>query len=391
MECFSCKGSGIKIRKNGLMNSCNSCKGQGIIMRSKRKDKLNNMYIKKKSMISYPSFKPSGPPTFGNENDVILMDDEELCYLTGNWRIIQRVDRHRYSTDDLVTSFVACNEFIKLSSDNRSPYMLDIGCGLGSVLMTCAWLLPKSKCIGIEFQRDRFELAQRSIEFNLGKFLIDQNQITVLNHDLRDDINFENHFKYSHANKFDVITATPPYFKPQIDGKPACIESAGCLFELRGGVEDYCLTASKFLRSRQSNVNFVLGEYPSIFVMCNTALSSTRVYDSCHEYGLSIVKRIDVIPKEDSRVLFCVFVIVLNEWTLFKDSIGNYIFPLLNPIYVNFRNSQRVINSVRGELIESICVRKADLSHTDEYCRILAALSKPSSKDKEIYDNELLV
>lgn len=75
----------------------------------------------------------------------------------GRWKIFQKIDRHRYSTDDLVTSWVACNESKRLGY--ISPNMLDIGCGLGSVLMCNAWQLPTARCIGIEFQQVGFNLV----------------------------------------------------------------------------------------------------------------------------------------------------------------------------------------------------------------------------------------
>ena len=53
--------------------------------------------------------------------------------LAGHWRIFQRMGGHRYSTDDVVTAWYAG----KLCRDmGKTPKLhLDMGCGLGSVLM----------------------------------------------------------------------------------------------------------------------------------------------------------------------------------------------------------------------------------------------------------------
>ena len=32
--------------------------------------------------------------------------NEDLCWLAGDWRILQRIDGHRFSLDDLVTAYV---------------------------------------------------------------------------------------------------------------------------------------------------------------------------------------------------------------------------------------------------------------------------------------------
>jgi hypothetical protein len=56
------------------------------------------------------------------------------------------LDRHRYSTDDLVTSWYACQHTQLYGYNNEdSLNVLDMGCGLGSVLLSNAWQLPNSK------------------------------------------------------------------------------------------------------------------------------------------------------------------------------------------------------------------------------------------------------
>jgi tRNA1(Val) A37 N6-methylase TrmN6 len=166
--------------------------------------------------------------------------DEELSYLAGNWKIFQKLNRHRYSTDDLCTSYYACRTMRSLGYEN--PLMLDIGCGLGSVLMTNAWQFPKGICVGIEAQRDRYDMALRSVEYNIGE---DEGRIRVINADLREVSEEARGVCAAHHQcGYDLVTGTPPYFPPTTGATPGCLESAGCLFELRGGVEDYCRAAA---------------------------------------------------------------------------------------------------------------------------------------------------
>jgi len=54
---------------------------------------------------------------------------EDLCYLTGAWRILQRLDGHRWSLDDLVTAWVAA-----AACRHTAPRdVTDLGCGIGAV------------------------------------------------------------------------------------------------------------------------------------------------------------------------------------------------------------------------------------------------------------------
>ena len=101
---------------------------------------------------------------------------------------------------------------------------------------------------------------------------------------------------------------------------------------------------------------------------------------------MSVVKRIDVIPKKNKPALFTVFICVLNEWLDAVDSDGNRLFPILSPEYTYFNTCARVNHCTRGEICEELCVRNEDAKHTDEYCKLLAALNKPSSADKEVFD-----
>jgi tRNA1(Val) A37 N6-methylase TrmN6 len=306
---------------------------------------------------------------------------------------LQKLSRHRYSTDDLVTTWYAHKEARRFG--HVAPSILDIGCGLGSVLLSNSWQFPDSKCLGIEAQHDRYEQAVRSIEYNIGIYGVDQERIHVIHSDMRDadPLLFTNH-----PCGFELITGTPPYFAPHLPAKPGCIESTGCLFEMRGGVEVYCHVAAKHL-SKPSQLR---QQCPSLFVLCNTALASSRVYQSALQEGLVILKRVDVIPRENKPPLFCIFVFTSLEW------IVN--FPLLFPMFADHQilsSENSFINKLRGQVnemnwtvnemrvpcdvsvygeeVEAICVRDKESQHTVEYQQLMCDLGKPSSRDREIF------
>ena len=52
---------------------------------------------------------PPGPPQDLRGVPLALLPgrNEDLCHLSGDWRILQRTDGHRWSLDDLVTAWVA--------------------------------------------------------------------------------------------------------------------------------------------------------------------------------------------------------------------------------------------------------------------------------------------
>ena len=86
---------------------------------------------------------------------------EDLCYLTGDWRILQRVRGHRWSLDDLVTAWVAAEA---MSVPPRR--VADLGCGIGAVLLMLAWRFPAAQVDGIEAQAASAALARRSVARN---------------------------------------------------------------------------------------------------------------------------------------------------------------------------------------------------------------------------------
>ncbi|MBL8953895.1 MAG: SAM-dependent methyltransferase, partial [Myxococcaceae bacterium] len=88
-----------------------------------------------------------GPPAAGGDDAPTA--DEELSWLCGDWRLFQRRQGHRWSLDDLVTAFVACREVPSATN------ALDLGTGLGSVMLMCAWRLSTCTFTGIEAQADR--------------------------------------------------------------------------------------------------------------------------------------------------------------------------------------------------------------------------------------------
>ena len=76
--------------------------------------------------------------------DLWIRPDEQCVALTERFRLIQRYRGHRYSVDDMLVGHLA-------GSQGGAPTrVLDLGCGLGSVLLMLAWRLPSASFVGVE-------------------------------------------------------------------------------------------------------------------------------------------------------------------------------------------------------------------------------------------------
>lgn len=205
---------------------------------------------------------------------------EDLCFLAGHTRILQRLDGHRWSLDDLVTAWVG-SECLP-SAEVRST--LDLGCGIGTVLLLTAWRFPQARCTGIEAQEVSYGLALRSVRLN-GL----EQRVQVYHGDLR---SFEQVLPEQH---FSLVTGTPPYILPGAGVESGRIQCGPCRFETRGGIEDYCLAAAKAL------------EPEGRLVVCEGAGQEERVIRAAQDARLSILETLSVIPKEGKGALFSVY------------------------------------------------------------------------------------
>ena len=407
-ECTRCAGSGskpIRLRERDGSGSgkvtrvlttktCHVCGGSGVVTqeRLRRRDAAGG-YKKKANRKSYPHYEAGGvePVTVVSSSDELLAleeEDEELSFLTGKFRIFQRVSRHRYSSDDLVCAYVAVRELMRLRREvgvsEADAALLDIGCGLGSILLSSVWILLSHysrlvrgiRAVGVEVQESRLDLARKSLQFNLGPSQTSPHaplRWALLSGDLRDPALEQAARAAAGEAPFHLVTGSPPYFVPDPQQQPRCFESTGCLFERCGGVEEYLAAAARLL------VSEVPAECPGIFVMVNTALGSDRVYRYCGQRDVSVVKRVDVIPKAGKDALFCIFVIALDA------ALPCVAFPPLRAKGELSCGGAASGASRRGEVVESLVIREADGSHSEEYAALLAFLCKPSSRERETY------
>lgn len=243
-------------------------------------------------------WSPGGPAPLGDQGlpDLQPGPGEDLCFLSGDFRLFQRQDGHRWSLDDLVTAWFAAQLVVTTPNE-----FLDLGCGIGSVLMMTAWRFPEAKGMGIEAQAMSAQLARKSLTYNGLK-----ERVELIEGDFRQA-------ERALQNKsFSLITGTPPYFDPTAavqSEKPQC---APCRFEHRGGVEAYCEVAARHL---------ALG---GVFVMVAPTPQARRVRQAAQMLQLNWIQQLDVLPKEGKDSLISLFAMSngsaqLNE-TRFMDA-----------------------------------------------------------------------
>jgi len=295
-----------------------------------------------------------------------LNTGETLSFLCGDWRILQLADGHRWSIDDHATALVALQEARRLlllppegrpeapAGGARAPLRpslrtLDLGCGVGSVLLMTSWGLlgggglgdaaspsyspaagrrSLSVGVGIEAQAASAALARRSAEHNLGR---GQRGVVVVEGDLRDAATRRRAAAEAMAAEallsassscsslcslspppsaggpppppdrplaiFDLVTGTPPYIVPGAGALSARPQKGACCVETRGGVEEYCAAAAELLG---------LG---GVFVCCaGVTPDDGRARRAARRAGLSVRRRVVVVPRRGKPPLFEVLV-----------------------------------------------------------------------------------
>lgn len=198
--------------------------------------------------------------------------------LTRDVWLHQRAKGHRFSSDDVVTALIAARAV------PDAARILDLGCGIGSVLLHLAWTHPHATLVGIEAQDISFALLERNVADNgFGA------RVTILHGDLREVAPPD--------PPFALVTGTPPYFPPGAAVDALDPQRAYARIEYRGGVEAYVAAAARVLAP------------DGTFVVCGDARADARVHAAAAEHALAVIARCEAIPRVGTPALFAV-------WTL---------------------------------------------------------------------------
>ncbi len=229
------------------------------------------------------------PP--GLNSGVQIEPHETLDAISGHFRLFQLRDGHRFSTDDILTAWYGTT----WCPSERA--VLDLGSGIGTVGMICAWCLPGAKFVTVEAQTESVALAKKSTRYN---GIEDRYEIRAGD--------FRENGILRADEKFDLITGSPPYFPPDAGVKSEHPQKLACRFELRGTIADYCETAAKHLA-------------PGGFFACvfpHEPAQLARVEAAAKNSNLVIVRKRPVVFREGDPPLVALFGLMraddLPEW-----------------------------------------------------------------------------
>ena len=240
----------------------------------------------------------------GLNSGVTVESHETLDAISGHFRLFQLRDGHRFSTDDILTAWYGT------TGCPTARTALDLGSGIGTVGMICAWRLPGAKFVTVEAQSDSVALAKKSARYN-GI----ENRYEIREGDFRSETKDAGRADLpvslpvlSADEKFDLITGSPPYF-PLGDGiQSEHPQKLACRFELRGNIDDYCVTAAKHLAPG--------GFFACVFPHAPAQLA--RVEAAAKKSNLVIVRKRRVVFREADPALVGLFGMMraddLPEW-----------------------------------------------------------------------------
>lgn len=197
--------------------------------------------------------------------------------IAGPFRITQRRRGHRYSIDDVLTAWEAAQ------ARPAAGRCLELGSGIGSVLLMLCYKLPEAQFVAVEAQRNSFALLQRNVADNqLGA------RVQPHHGDLREVVTPE-------LGRFDLVTGTPPYVSPGLATPSTDAQRAFCRQEFRGGIEAYLEAAGRVLAPG------------GLAVICADARFPERAEQGARRAGLRVATRRDVLPRAGKDALFSVF------------------------------------------------------------------------------------
>ncbi len=188
-----------------------------------------------------------------------------------NLKIVQVNEYFNFSLDSvLLANFVNLN--------NKITNILDLGTGNAPIPLILS-TKTKEKIIGVEIQKEIYDLAIESVKINNLK-----NQIEILNIDIKDLLSY-----YKHES-FDLILSNPPYFK-KLDTSilNENVIKTNARHETLINLEDLIAIASKLLVNKGT------------FALVHRTERLAEIIEILKKYKLEPKKIRFIFPKKDSE------------------------------------------------------------------------------------------
>lgn len=149
-----------------------------------------------------------------------------------NLKIIQNTDWFRFGIDSVLLT-----EFARDIKDNKN--IVDLGTGTGIISILLSKKVNPKKIIGVEVQKDVYEMATRSVKLNSL-----EDKIELINEDV---INLK-----LEKNYYDVVVTNPPYKKLGTGVNASNEKQQISRFETTASLDDWIRVASGLLNSKGS-------------------------------------------------------------------------------------------------------------------------------------------
>lgn len=149
-----------------------------------------------------------------------------------NLKIIQNTEWFRFGIDSVLLT-----EFARDIKDNKN--IVDLGTGTGILSILLSKKVNPKKIIGVEVQKDVYEMAKKSVKLNNL-----ENIIELINTDIID-------LKLQ-KNYYDVVVTNPPYKKMGTGINAANEKQQISRFETTASLDDWIRVSSSVLNSKGS-------------------------------------------------------------------------------------------------------------------------------------------
>jgi len=211
-------------------------------------------------------------------------------------KIIQRPDMFNFSLDSTLLA-----HFVKPLTKTKK--IMDLGTGNAPIPLFLS-LKTNAKIIGVEIQKEVYDLAKRSVELNNL-----QDQITILNQDIKGlSKKFEN-------SEFDIITCNPPFFKHKDSSHTNNTDyKTIARHEVLITLEEIIIEAKRLLKTKGS------------FCMVHRTERIEEIILLLHKHKFT-VKRLQFVYPKKGETSYTVLVDASNN--------GNTGLTLLEPLYVH--------------------------------------------------------
>ena len=216
-----------------------------------------------------------------------------------NLKIYQNTDWFLFSLDSvLLANFVTINKNVK--------NIIDLGCGNAPIPLILS-TKTNAHIIGVEIQKDSYNLAKKSVVYNKL-----DNQIELINIDMKELKKIYN------SDSIDIITCNPPYFKYSSNSNINEDEhKVIARHEKMITLDDILLLARYLLKNN------------GCIAMVHRTDRLIEIINTFQKYGLEIKKIRFVYPKEGSES---------NMVLIEGRTNGKVGLKLLPPLYVHNTN-----------------------------------------------------